>query len=90
VALVIGQSYNLKFTTLNTEIGTSGTYCVNDNGVDAYPGGVFLVAGGSLVANDDLAFRVLGVPEPSTQTLLAVGLSVFAAHRRRPTSHNRV
>jgi hypothetical protein len=80
LALTPGQQYTLSFSATNAEM-TAGAYAHST--FNPYSGGAVIEGDGFLVPQDDLAFRVLSVPEP---TSLALGVFMGAAlmlHRHR-------
>jgi hypothetical protein len=80
VALTAGSTYTLHFT-VNGFDDYSGGYIVAGQ---FYPSGDLLTGGSATpTLTDDMAFRVLSVPEPSSFALLAIGSILLHRRRRR-------
>lgn len=86
--LTVGQDYTIILSTTSARAGVWGAEWVGVDGTilgpDPYPGGEgFDNQSSSTLAQHDLMFRVLPVPEPAT--LLMLGLGGFALLRKRRT-----
>jgi hypothetical protein len=81
VSLVAGNDYSFRLTK------GAGAGGVNHSSSDLYAGGTRLDGNGDPLSGD-LTFRVLGVPEPSSLVMAALGVLAVAliALRRRATN----
>ena len=82
VTLVAGEVYTFKLSQVS---GASGGFMQwGDFNVDIYPPGERLDSSGNpyTPAYCDMRFRVLGVPEPASAAMLAMGVAGLLARRR--------
>ena len=85
LTLTPGQQYTLSFTATNAD-DTAGGY--SHSTYNPYSGGAVIEGDGLLVPQDDLAFRVLSVPEPTSFALCAfIGVTLLLCCRRYLPRH---
>lgn len=80
LALTPGQTYTLEFSATNVG-STALSYAFANN--NPYSGGTLILPDGMPVGHEDLAFRVLAVPEPTIYALCMIIGATFCFCRRR-------
>ncbi len=81
VTLTPGQNYTLTFTTPTNSGATALSYAGNHD--NPYAGGNVIYGDGTSAAHEDLAFRVLSIPEPTSILLFLTALAGFISTVRR-------
>jgi hypothetical protein len=79
ITLIPGQAYTLEFSATNEGLAALSYAFTHNN---PYSGGTLIERNGAVNTQDDLAFRVIAVPESSTAFLACAGLLCLAGRMR--------